>query len=184
MMQDPKIRRIFKVSDTKATGVQPPDQVFVNHDFIFLFTLGGHLADNEKEYSKLMNLLKQLGEERFYILENFGATSTVKSTPFEAAIPVESNFHDFQKIVESFDPPFGFMINHFFIFGDNQSWGIYICEFPAINIIGCIPKLTEKFRKIFSIKGNGYPKLESFIKKEFNGRDDLLKKLIHNYKLS
>ena len=101
----------------------------------------------------------------------------------EITLPVSSTFHHFDEQVKSFDPPFGFIANHFFVFGKNSQWGIYIAEFPTIKIIGCMPNFAEKFREVFNIHGNGYAKLESFIEKEFGSRKELLDKFMANYKL-
>ena len=69
---------------------------------------------------------------------------------------MESSFKDFLYIVENFDgTPVDFFINHFFVFGKIQNWGIYICEYPTINIIGCTRDIKDKFQEAFKIEGNG-----------------------------
>lgn len=176
------LSQIFKLGHSKEHAICPPHQVFANPDFIFSLTIGGHLVDNEKEYKALMDLLKELGEDEFYLVENLGATITKQLVPFKLTTPINSNFHYFDQQVKSFDPPFGFISSHFFVFGKNLNWGIYICEYPTVNIIGCVPDLAKKFRKVFRIKGNGYCRLEPFIKQEF-ANNKLLAQFIKNYKL-
>src|SRR5690606_19597781 len=145
---------VFKISSDKSNVICPPEQDFNSKQFIFLLTIGGHLAVDEHEYVSFVNLLQEIGEAEFYVLENIGATVTNRNTPFQATIPIDSSFKDFKRIVEAFEPPFGWFINHFFIFGSKPNWGIYICEYPTINIIGCDPVLRDKFRKVFKITDN------------------------------
>ena len=178
-MQKSHISKVFKLEDSQGNPIYPPDQVFANPAFNFMLTIGGYFVDNEKEYNKFMNLLKDLGESEFYIVKNL-----VENIPNPSIImSVDSSFQDFDKKARVIDMPEGFIINHFFVFGKNPSWGIYVCEYPSINIIGCIPVLEEKFRRVFKIKGNGYTKLESFIWRELNDNSNLKNKLIANYKL-
>lgn len=180
---DSVLRKVFKVANSNEKVICPPDQVFVNQDFIFSLTFGAHIADNEKEYKKLMNFLKELGEEDFSIVENLGATITQRTKPFSAKLAVASTLDSFDKAVKEFDPPFGFIANHFFVFGQNPNWGIYICENPTINIIGCKADIADKFRKVFAINGNGYAKLKPFISREFSHKKEYLGQFVANYKL-
>jgi hypothetical protein len=175
--------KVFKVPTAKTNVICPPAQVFLREDFDFLLTIGGHLADHEEEYQKLMQLLKHIGENQFYVLENLGATATERRVPFKASIAVESTFDQFKAIVEQFDPPFGWFINHFFIFGESDSWGIYISEYPTINIIGCSPELTAGFQQTYSLAGNGLQEVEDFLFKEFAWKPDHMQELVASYKL-
>jgi hypothetical protein len=176
------IHKIFRVKKDKRQVICPPEQVFANRDFEYLLTIGGDLIDNELEYDKLRTTLIGIGETEFYILENLGATVTDNKEPFQSIISLNDGYQEFQSKVRAYDPPFGWSINHFFIYGQNKSWGIYIAEFPTINIIGCDKQLSEKFRQTFSINGNGYADLKEFIAKEFQSNLDQLDKFIKNYK--
>ena len=179
----PQLKRIFMLGESKESAICPPNQIFVNPNFNFLLTTGGNLAEGEKEYENLMILLQEIGEKEFYIFENIGATLPSTDETFFAKIPTNSDSKYFDQLVKSYKPPFGFATNNFFIFGQNQNWGIYICECPTINIIGCIPEFEEKFRKAFNIGGNGYSKLKSLIREEFLNRKDLIEKFVENYRL-
>ena len=174
---------VFKVAQDNENVVAPPDQVFNKPDFDFLITIGGGIIEDESQYKKLINLLKTFGETEFYILENIGATLTDRFVPFQATIPIDLNVDEFEEIFTSFDPPFGWMINHFFVFGKNDNWGIYICEHPTINIIGCNKEFSKEFRNVFSIKDNGYKELEDFIDQEFHSNIDMKKQFIKEYRL-
>lgn len=161
----------------------PPDQVFNRQDFEFLLTIGGDLVDNEDEYNKLRTTLRNIGETEFYIIENLGATVTDRNEPFRISIKLTDDYKDFQEKVRAFEAPLGWFINHFFVYGQNKNWGIYIAEFPTINIIGCDKRLSDKFRKTFLITDNGYADLKEFIAKEFETNPDQLDKFITNYNL-
>jgi len=178
-----KAIQVFKLSEKKQDVISPPKQVFVNTKFQFLLTIGHYLADNETEYQKLINLLKELNEKEFYLLENLGATVTDRSVPHEKIISVKDDFESFDRIVKSIEPPFGFAINSFYVFGQNTNWGIYICENPTINIIGCTPDLALKFSEVFNVVGNGFLEQVDFIAREYQYKEDLLDKLVENYKL-
>lgn len=175
------VKNVFKVS-SKTDIIYPPDQVFTNPKFEFLFTIGGHLADGANEYEKLISLLNQIGEKEFFIVENSLNKSSLDKS-LAATIPIENTFQQFDEVVKSFDPPTGFYINDFFVFGHNDKWGIYICECPTINIIGCSPDLKLRFKEVYNINSNGYKELESFIEREYNYRSDLKTALIKNYKI-
>lgn len=69
------------------------------------------------------------------------------------------------------------------MYGQNENWGIYIAEFPTVNIIGCDKRLTDKFREVFSINGNGYADLKEFVSTEFHADIELLNEFIKHYKL-
>lgn len=175
--------RVFKINSDKTNAICPPEQIFKKSNFKFLLTIGGDLTDNVTEYNNLMTFLKELDETEFYVLENIGATLTDRNMPFFATLPTDSDFHYFQNKVKTFDPPFGWTSNHFYVFGQNENWGIYICENPTINIIGCGSKLTERFASIFGINGDGFQELKDFVEKEFQTNANLIKQLIDNYKL-
>ena len=176
---------VFRISNTKEKAVYPPEQVFLKLDFHFMLTKGGHITENEFEYKKLMNCLRKLNEKYFCILENLGTivTLTERKAPFYAKMSVSSNLSDFNNIVDQFDPPFGFHINDFFIYGQNEGWGIYICECPTINIIGCKKELTQVFSEVFNIKGNGFDEQKDFISLEYQRNPNMIQTLINNYHL-
>lgn len=178
-----RINKIFNVNTEKHKVICPPDQVFVRPDFEYLLTIGGDLVDNEVEYSKLITTLENIGETEIYIHENLGATVTERNQPFQITVKLIDNYKDFQEKVKALDAPFGWYINHFFVYGQNDNWGIYIAEFPTINIIGCDRKLSDKFRQAFSIKGNGYADLKEFIAREFQSHPENLVKFKTNYKI-
>ena len=167
----------------KQNVVCPPDQVFAKPDFEFLLTIGGDLVTDENEYEKLRILLRAIGETEFYILENIGATITDRNIPFQTTISIDEDYNKFQQIVKSFDPPFGWTANHYFVFGKNDNWGIYICEYPTINIIGCDKELSDRFRQVFSIVKDGYGGLEEFLNQEFQSKPDIKSQFIKEYRL-
>jgi len=174
---------VFKISNTKESFICPPEQVFLKSDFIYMLTIGGHLARKFDEYQNLMNCLSKLGEKDFFILENFGTYIDDREVPFYAKIPVSSSLSDFNNIVKQFDPIFGLFLYHFFVYGKNDNWGIYLCECPTINIIGCIKEYASEFRKVFNIKGDGFKDLYQFISKEYETVPHLKTRLIDNYQL-
>jgi hypothetical protein len=174
---------VFKISNTKENAIYPPDQVFLKQDFLYMLTIGGHIASNEAEYQKLMKCLNKLNEPDFFILENLGLTITDREIPFYAKIPVSSGLSDFDITVKKFDPIFGLLPYSFFVYGQNDSWGIYLCEYPTINIIGCRENYVKDFSEVFNIKGNGFDTLKDFIDKEYENYPDLLQRLINNYHL-
>ena len=177
------INKIFNVTTDKQKVICPPEQVFVRPEFDFLLTIGGDLINDEKEYDKFRTTLKNIGEKEFYIHENLGATVTDRNKPFQFTINLTLDYNEFQEKVRTFEPPFGWFINHFFVYGQNENWGIYIAEFPTINIIGCDKNLSDKFRQVFSIKGNGFTELKDFINKEFSRNPQNLVKFIEHNKL-
>jgi len=178
-----RINKTFKVTTDKQKVICPPEQVFVRPDFDYLLTIGGDLIDNEVEDDKLRATLRNIGETEIYIQENLGATVTDRNEPFRITIKLTESYKAFQEKVRAFEAPFGWSINHFFVYGQNENWGIYIAEFPTINIIGCEKNLSDKFRQVFSISGNGYSDLKEFIRTEFQTNPDQLEKFIKHYKL-
>jgi hypothetical protein len=176
------INRIFNVGTNKLNVICPPDQVFIRRDFDFLLTIGGDLVTDEEEYEKFLGLLEKIGETEFYICENIGATSSERKTPFQAIVSTNDDFDTFKLKVGAFEPPFGWTTHHFFVFGLKENWGIYICEYPTINIIGCENELSDEFRQTFSINGNGFSDLKEFIGQEYQSIPNLMNDLIINYR--
>lgn len=184
MTHEKLARQIFKISDSKENVICPPDQVFVNHNFVLSVIMGGHyLVYGDKQFQKLMTLLKEIGETEFYILENIGATLTERIIPYQTTINVNTNFYSFKELLDSFDPPFGLMTNSFFMFGKSENWGIYICEVPTINIVGCTKLLSDKFYSALDISKYDTKEIANFIEKEFQNRPDLIKTMNENYLL-
>jgi hypothetical protein len=169
---------VFKMSNNKEGAIYPPEQVFWKQDFLYLLTKGGYIVNDEVEYQKLMDCLRKIGGKEFSILENFGTQVTDREIPFYAKISISSSLSDFDNIIKQFDPVFGLMPYHFFIYGQNDSWGIYLCEYPTINIIGCRESLVQDFSKVFNIKGNGFEDEKDFIGKEYENYPEILQKLI------
>ena len=167
--------------------VCPPDMVFANPAFDFLLTLGGHLAEDDAQYQRLMHLLDALGETHFHLVENQGATVVPEESarpPFAARFSVASTFDQFHEVVTGFDPPFGFYINSFYVFGQQPTWGMYLCELPTLLFIGCVPEWQERFAQVFGIAGNGYAALAPFITQEYQVHPPLQAALVRNYRLS
>lgn len=182
-MNKADINTIFKVAADKQNVVCPPAQVFTRPEFDLLFTIGGDLVADGKEYDRLISFLKANGETEFYIRENIGATVTKRNEPFQKTINLNDDYETFQLRVRAFEPPFGWAINHFYIYGQSGNWGIYICEYPTINIIGCDKSLSDELRQVFSIDGNGYASLKEFIEQEFHSNPDQLKEFKKQYNL-
>jgi hypothetical protein len=175
------ITSVFKISNNKENAVYPPEQVFLKQDFQYMLTTGGYLASNEVEYQKLMNCLRKINEQDFFLLENMASTNTDRELPFQAKISVSSRLSDFDNAVKQFDPIFGLLPYHFYIYGQNDSWGIYLCEYPTIKIIGCRKDLIEDFSEVFNIKGNGFDSIKDFVGREYENYPELLQKLVNNY---
>ncbi|WP_024482683.1 hypothetical protein [Cellulophaga baltica] len=180
---------IFRVSDSPNNVICPPDQVFQNSNFEYMLTSGGHLVEDESQYALLMDFLKEIGEKEFVLRENWGATITdsKRSIPLEASFTIESVLSDFNEKLKEFDEKV-FMagtILHWFVNGQKDTWGIYISEYPTINIIGCLPELASGFRKIFNIKDNGYEQEKSLLESEFESAksSNFRKVFLANYKI-
>lgn len=180
-----KTSDIFEVSEFPDKVTCPPDQVFKNQDFEFLFTTGGHLVDEDTQYVDFINLLKTIGETRFFVKENIGATLTSRKLPFEATFSINSNLGEFDAKFREFDEHFGMMISHWFIHGQSKKWGIYIAEFPTINIIGCTGELADSFRNVFKINGNGHEQHSQLLLNELKLIKDPKerKRFFQNYKI-
>ncbi len=162
----------------------PPEQVFTSREYYFLFTIGGYLVDNSNQYERLMALFKATGENNYLMYENFGATKsdTEDRQPSEALIPIDSDFDKFKEIGNQLSPrSVGVHINHFYVSGLSKDWGIYICEYPTINIIGCTRDLVESFSNLYGISGNGFADLEKFIEREYYKFPHLLEEFKRNY---
>ena len=183
MKKSSKVNKIFKTAKNKEEAICPPSQVFVRTNFDFIFDFGGGLVEDRNEYQKVVDFLKTIGETEFYISENIGATLTERNKPFEATIDLEESYELFQQKVNLFEPPFGWRINHFYIYGQNENWGIYICEYPTVNIIGCDKEVTNQLRQVFAIDENGNQELKELILNEYKTKPDLLKEFIDHYKL-
>ena len=162
----------------------PPDMVFANPGFAFLLTIGGYLAEDEAQYQRLMRVLHEMGETSFHHVENPGATVVLGAPahpPFQARVDVASTFAQFQEMVAGFDPPFGFFSTHFYVFGQQPTWGLYLCERPTLLFIGCVPVWRDRFAQVYGIAGNGYPALESFIAQEYQGHPAVHAQLARTY---
>lgn len=172
--------KVFKIK--RDLEVCPPQQVF-DKQFNFLLTMGGGIAEDENQYKKLMTLLKKLGESEFNIVENLKKENDKKNNPFVGVISTNSTLKDFNALGRRYDEVFGWLISHFFIYGKKESWGIYLCEYPTINIIGCDRPYVEEFKSIFGIVGNGFQQLKEYISKEFFDQPNSYNELIKNYRL-
>ena len=174
---------IFKISESPDKVICPPDQVFKNNNFEFLITIGGHIVEDSKEYSNLMILLKDIGEKEFILMENNGAIIPHHEKPFEAIFSTDSTLDEFDNKIKEFDEDFLIFSGNFFIFGQMETWGIYVCEYPTIIIVGCIMELSNRFRDIYNIKGNGYEELKSFLDKELKNweKSGMKEEFLNNY---
>jgi hypothetical protein len=178
---------VFTRLSEPGTVVSPPDMVFANPTFAFLLTGSGHLVEDDAQYQRLMRLLAELGEKHFHLVENPGATvvpGAPARAPFAARFAVASTFAQFQQVVAGFDPPFGFFITHFYVFGQRPTWGLYLCEHPTLLFIGCVPAWRERFAQVFGIAGNGYAALAPFIAQEYQGHPAVQAELVRNYRLA
>ncbi len=176
---------IFNVAQSPDKVICPPEQVFINQDFDFLLTVGGHLVEDDEEYNKFIKLLIEIGESRFFVKENIGATITDRKIPFEATFSVKSDLKEFDNKFHEFDEYFGMGIPHWFVHGQSKNWGIYIAEYPTINIIGCTSDLSESFRRVFKIERNGYEQVKELLHAELQllKRPKDRKKFFENYKI-
>ena len=155
-----------------------PDNVFLPPNFHFLFTMGGSIAYDYDEYNKLVNFLKSLGEDGFYIF----ITGRERQQYFY--IGTDSNIGDFNDRVSEFDEAFGLLPYDTYIHGETGSWGIYLSENPTVNVIGCEPGLLEGFKTVYSVMGDGFEQVVDFIFQEFNHDMGKLDMLRSNYESS
>jgi len=182
-MENTNLYKIFRVASNAKEVICPPDLVFNKPEFEIVVTIGGDLVEDEREYDRFRAILTKLGETEYYIRENLGATTTSSTVPFQTTIRLKESYDDFRAKVNALDPPCGWSTNHFYIYGQKENWGIYICEFPAINIIGCDPLISSEFKKEYSLNPTEYRELISFIGREFGSLPNHLKELLKNYNL-
>lgn len=159
-----------------------PSQIFVNKDFQFLITLGGTFVDNENEYIKLLNVLNDIGEKYICLFECTDNQYAINS-PFKGEIKTNESFSAFRQLETTFDPHFGLVLSSFYIFGENPNWGVYLCEYPAIKLIGCTSKYISLFKDAFNIKGTGFEDVAPLLNLEFGQNQDFQNELIENYHL-
>lgn len=167
---------IFKLAEGEQI-ISIPNQVFQQKDFSFLFTIGGHLADGDEEYNKLTKLLKDNNEINYLLTENQSGIAIKKETAYSKLVSLDIDFQALNRIIS----PRIFTTKNLYISGLNRNWGIYICEFPTINIIGCTDSLLEGFSKAYKIENNGFESIEEFIKKEYDQKLELLESFKKNY---
>lgn len=176
--------KVFKINSEGNESFFPPEQIFDKKNFEFLLTMGCYLADNETEYQKLMSFLRSLGETEIFIVQNIELDWVKESERFVSKLPIESTLNSYIELGNIFDLNFGWIISNFFAYGKNADWGIYLCEYPTINIIGCSKQYVQNFKEIYGIKGNGFEELDEFISQEYQSRPHLKEQLIENYKLN
>jgi hypothetical protein len=180
-----KTLNIFHIAESPKKVVCPPAQVFLNRDFEFMLTAGGHLVEDDAQYGQLLELLRENGETRFTVRENIGATLTDRKEPFIATFSTNSTLEEFDSKFNEFDEHFGMLIPHWYVYGQIPTWGIYIAEYPMINIIGCANELTDSFRRVFKIEGNGYEQEMELLERELKLLKDPIGRRIFfkNYKI-
>ena len=79
--------------------------------------------------------------------------------------------------------PFSGKGSFLYIFGANPNWGIYLCEYPAIKLIGCVDRYIPAFKDAFNIRGTGFEEVEPLLEQEFGQNRNFQNKLIENYHL-
>lgn len=183
IQQHPNLNTVFWVSADDKKPIHPPEQVFANTDFKFIISVHGLVID-EAHYNNFIQLLKELDETEFYILENLGASPTDRKISFQTNINLNSTYANFKQQVHQFEHPLGWYINHFYIFGNNNNWGIYCCENPTIDIIGCKPELFKKFRNVFPANRTELLNPHDLIENEFQSHPGKLKKIKSNYNVN
>lgn len=172
---------VFNTNQDGRADIYPPSQMFANKNFKFLIASGGWLVDNEQQYDKLMSALKNLGETSIHILEH--KPKEDKELPFVWELPTDSGHNRLLQMANSLEPKGRWYMVNVFIYGDNPNWGIYVCEYPTILIIGCIEEYVPLFREVYNIKGNGFAQEDDFISREYGSRPHLRAELIKNYHL-
>jgi hypothetical protein len=175
------INLVFNVDSEGRSNLYPPSQIFVNKDFKFLIALGGWLVDNDQQYNELMAALRKLGETSMYIVEQ--KVKEDNEPPFIWEVSTNGSHADLLPLEHFPEPPGRWYMTHVFVYGDNPNWGIYVCEYPTILIIGCIEEYLPIFRKVYDIKGNGFAQQDDFISQEYGSRPLLRDELIKNYHL-
>lgn len=172
---------VFKTNQNGKADIFPPSQMFVNENFKFLIALGGWLVDNDQQYDKLMEALRNIGETRMHLLEQ--KQTEDKETPFDWEVPTDSNHQLLRQMADDLEPKGRWGMVNIFVYGDNPNWGIYICEYPTILIIGCIEEYVPLFKSVYEVKGNGFAQEDDFISREYEGWPHLRNELIKNYHL-
>lgn len=175
------INLVFNVDGEGRTNLYPPSQMFVNKNFKFLISIGGALVDNEQQYNILMTALRGIGENCLHIVEY--KRKDDKELPVVGELPIDSNYDVLLQLERTFDPMGDWLMANIFIYGNNPNWGIYVCEYPTILIIGCIEKYVPLFRQVYEIEGNGFAQQDDFISLEYGGWPHLRDELIKNYHL-
>lgn len=183
IQQHPNLNTVFSMSADDKKCIHPPEQVFANPDFKFIISVRGLVVD-EEHYNSFIQLLKEIGETEFYILEHIGVTKTDRTIPFQTTITLNTTYTSFKHKIHQFEHPLGWYINHFYIFGNNNSWGIYSCECPTIDIIGCKPELLGKFKQVFPAKRAEFLGTKDLLEYEFQSHPDVLKKFKLNYNIN
>lgn len=128
--------QVFRRSPSKENVVCPPDQVFVSPHFEFLVTMGGHLVENEAEFNSFLSLLREIGEDEFYVIENLGATVTEAVVPFEKSFSSAVSFASFERIVKSFDPPLASLSIIFTFLDKMQNWAYTYANIQQLILLG------------------------------------------------
>ena len=148
----------------------------------------GHLYyDNEHDI--LMRKRTMIGEDgKLQVVENLPNNRNIDNqyasdSPFKGVIKTCEGFDAFRRLETTFDPHFGLILSNFYIFGANPNWGIYLCEYPAIKLIGCIDRYIPAFKDAFNIRGTGFEEVEPLLEQEFGQNRNFQDKLIENYHL-
>ena len=171
-----------KLSIFKKENNCLPEQIFQNKNLKFLFTIGGHLVEDEKQYFELMKYFEGIGETKIFLTENIELITSKRRKAYNIQIETDTKLDVFNDKIQNIDnDEFFFNKSSFFVYGVNPNWGIYISENPTILIIWCIEEYILDFKRIYKIKGNGYQKIKNFVKKEYNGRMDNVKIFENNY---
>ncbi|PKK36795.1 hypothetical protein BWI96_10515 [Siphonobacter sp. SORGH_AS_0500] len=175
--------KVFEINSEGVGQIFPPDMVFKKREFKFLLNMGGDLFNSEIEYISFMNLMKELNEKYVHIHENINPIKSENILPFMENIKTDVDYNSYKHKIEKFDNIFGLITSDFFIYGDNESWGIYLCEYPSITIIGCDDKYVNMFERVFNIEKSSINRIEKFLIKEF-GSKHLFENMIYNYKIN
>lgn len=172
---------VFSTNQDGRADIFPPSQMFANKNFKFLIAMGGWLVDNDQQYDKLMVALKNIGETSIHILEH--KQTEDKEFPFDWELPTDGNHSLLLQMADNLEPKGRWGMVNIFVYGDNPNWGIYICEYPTILIIGCIEEYVPVFRQVYELEGNGFAQQDDFISLEYEGWPHLRNELIKNYHL-
>lgn len=181
LIMNKNINLVFNVDSEGRTNLYPPSQMFVNENFKFLISIGGALVDNEQQYNNLMIALRSIGENCLHIVEY--KRKDDREPPVVGELPIGSNYDILLQLEHAFEPMGDWLMENIFVYGDNPNWGIYICEYPTILIIGCIEEYVPLFKDVYEIEGNGFAQRDNFIRLEYGNRPHLRDELIKNYHL-